>query len=94
MSCCGEKRALWKTQAAVRDRQTPARPATPAAEPPVAGETSQTALRYLGNGALSLRGPSTGRVYLFTGGDTMALVDKKDLDALLRTRLFALAAAN
>jgi len=78
MSCCGQKRLALTA--------TPRR--TPAAEAPRPVRPANPALRYLKEGALALRGPQTGRVYSFDAAGQATAVDPKDLEALLRTRLF------
>jgi hypothetical protein len=69
-------------------RQAPpqAQQATAVAAQPA--EKRHTALRYLGEGRLSLRGPHTGRVYQFAAGGDATPVHTDDVDALLRTWLF------
>jgi hypothetical protein len=44
-------------------------------------------LEYEGSGAIMVRGPATGLGYAFSPGITVA-VDRRDADALRRTRLF------
>jgi hypothetical protein len=58
---------------------------TPAVEAP---RPARPALRYLKEGSLALRGPHTGRVYSFDAAGEATAVDPKDLEVLLRTRLF------
>jgi hypothetical protein len=41
-------------------------------------------LRHTGTGALAVRGPSSGRVYLFSDREATAVL-AEDVDALLRT---------
>ena len=48
-------------------------------------------LRYLGQTALSLRGPFSGRVYNLAAAESELAVDPSDLQALLRTGLFETA---
>lgn len=68
--------------------QAATRPVATALNPPVT--TVEPELRYLGATALSLRGPRSGRLYLFyTAGDVSA-VAPVDVNALLATRLFEL----
>jgi hypothetical protein len=45
-------------------------------------------MRYLGSGALAMRGPRTGRFYAVSGAGAVLTVDREDADALVRTRLF------
>jgi hypothetical protein len=92
MSCCGEKRALLKAKAAnARARHTPSQASpVPTTEATQVDETVRSALRYLGAGSISVCGPHSGRVYYFAREGDATLVDKNDLDALMRTRLFVL----
>lgn len=61
----------------------------PPAETPQAGKTDNAGLRYLGVGSISLCGPQTGRVYYFSAAGNATVVNDNDVDALLRTQLFA-----
>jgi hypothetical protein len=92
MACCGSKRAQAGTRSGARhDRPGESRPGAPGAPPrPIdpAGSPSLV-LRYLGSGALSLRGPRTGRVYHVPGTSDLVTVHPDDGPALLRTGLFA-----
>ena len=47
------------------------------------------ALRYLQSPPILVRGPSTGRHYSFSGAQPLQPVHARDVDALLRTGLFA-----
>jgi hypothetical protein len=49
---------------------------------------SGTALRYLGDDEVLLRGPRTGKVYRFSQDAPVITVASADFDALLKTRLF------
>jgi hypothetical protein len=76
MGCCGQNRA--KIEAG---RMSVTRPAPePKAEEGVR-------LEYTGAGEIVVRGPATGRPYAFSPGTTLN-VDRRDSDALRRTRLF------
>ena len=44
-------------------------------------------LEYTGSGEIVVRGPATGRAYAFASGAKVH-VDRRDSDALRRTRLF------
>ena len=83
MSCCGQRRrALASGSAPI---------ATPS---PNAVQTSGhlsggVALRYRGLGPFTTRSPRTGRLYACGGTGASLHVDAADVDALLRTRLFA-----
>jgi hypothetical protein len=68
---------------------TPALPLQAAASVPAARRESKgLRLRYLGQAALTLRGPFSGRVYNLDAGPTELTADPSDIDALLRTGLF------
>ncbi len=87
MSCCGQKRAA--AASATHGRQH-----APLAAPASAGNGPDAHLvRYLGTSPLSLRGPRSGQVYYFAEAGKTARVDERDIDALLRTRLFVRAPA-
>ena len=79
MSCCGQKRAaLASTFAQVRSQRSPS----------PAPESGDRLMRYLGKPTLTLTGPKSGRVYFFAESGSTAVIDEKDIEALLRTRLF------
>lgn len=83
MSCCGKKRAAAASAIHGRGQSAPL--------PAPAGEGAGPAghrVRYLGASPLSLRGPRSGQVYYFAEAGKTASVDERDIDALLRTRLF------
>lgn len=89
MSCCGQRRATQQAASALaRARRSPSTFMPPAQAFP-AGETNNAVLRYLGVGSISLRGPQTGRAYCFSATGNATVVDDNDVDALLRTQLFA-----
>ncbi len=46
-------------------------------------------LRYLQSRPILVRGPSTGRHYTFSGAQPLQAVHPRDVDALVRTGLFA-----
>ena len=76
MSCCGSRRAAWRSEPSLRARTKPI------AEPEHAdGEAPR--LRCTGSAPLYLRGPASGRAYRF--GAEPVPVDAADLEALLRT---------
>ena len=90
MSCCGQKREALQTgsanaRAQINFRATPSR----ATKAPLSIEMGSALLRYLGAGTISLRGAYTGRVYYFAEKGNPTVVHPDDVDALLRTRLFA-----
>jgi hypothetical protein len=45
-------------------------------------------LRYTGTAPIQVRSPRTGRTYLFSGDTPERIVDRTDVDALLRIGLF------
>lgn len=46
-------------------------------------------LRYLQDRPILVRGPSTGRHYSFSGAQPLQAVHARDVDALVRTGVFA-----
>ena len=90
MPCCGQKRAALQAELArARRQQNPDSIPAPPVETPRAGVTQEVLLRYLGNDAIALRGPHTGRAYRFAGTGATTIVQPQDVVALLRTQLFA-----
>jgi hypothetical protein len=65
----------------------------PAAARSISAGSGYRRVCYLGATKLSLTGPQSGRVYHFAEPGSIVIVDDKDLDALLRTRLFVSVAA-
>jgi hypothetical protein len=91
MSCCGQKRAkLAADSSRARAQQPPPAAPVPIAEAPGPVKSDNVALRYLGKGPISLRGPHTRRAYYFNEKGEATVVDTKDVEALLRTRLFGI----
>ena len=82
MSCCGQKRLAQVAQGTIRFE----RPSEEQA--PMPASISGSALRYLGDDELVLRGPRTGNVYRFTQHSPVITVAPADFDAFLKTRLF------
>ena len=82
MSCCGSRRAAWRSD----DDLAPRRPTHAPGNAPAVREThlrvSASAKR--GGATLYLRGPSSGRAYRFTA-EVGTAVDAVDAEALLRT---------
>lgn len=87
--CCGDRRASLNSHApAARPRQISAANVTRDAVTARPGQAGGVPMRYLGAGALGVRGPRTGRFYAVPGAGAVITVDREDADALARTRLF------
>ena len=65
MSCCGKKREAWRGESPMPAR-APSR------------STGVAYFRYLGNKAITVQGPATGRIYRFWGSGATAAADPKD----------------
>jgi hypothetical protein len=78
MSCCGQQRASLRGSATRRTSRT----AMGARRDTIS--YSVAFLRYLGGGALSVRGPVTGQPYHFGRPGAVLPVDPRDLRGLLR----------
>ena len=99
MSCCGERRRQVAS-AAPRDTDATAlaaRSAMPAAAgaaaamptmPGAVAQRGEVVLRYLGDAAVRVPGPVTGRVYTFTRQQRRQPVAAQDAPALLATQRF------
>jgi hypothetical protein len=105
MGCCGQKRESLHVQTTPQAYQTPVRTNAPVrANVPVpartVSETAQRAvaqavtrvLRFLGSGAVSVRGRASGRIYAFAPGAALQAVDERDVPGLLATGAFATVA--
>lgn len=75
MGCCGDRRAALRTTAGP-------------AGPLPAGPTAR--VEYLGRTSVRVRGPASGRVYVFTPSRRALAVDAADVPLLLRARSFRL----
>jgi len=94
MSCCGRSRANLGVSSAAR---RPAGAGTAAAvvagglqlaaRLPIEPGAMQT-LRYVGGRDVTVRGPVTGRTYLFSAAIPTRAVDAQDAMVLLRTAYF------
>ncbi len=73
MACCGRRSASETPGSAT---------GSPAAEFPA------IAVQYLGTATVTVRGPMTGRRYLFSLGAAAQPVDARDAPAILRSSLF------
>ena len=96
MSCCGQHRDQIRSQGTANlstDRHS-LMPA-PSGRDSLWGNNQQAfpgkgtvALRYREHARLQVRGPITGRTYDFPSDRAAVMVDARDADTLLRTRLF------
>lgn len=88
MACCGEQRRATVrnvTPAATENR-------TPAASPPAVPARSYVGagvkLRYKERSPVQVRGPGTGTRYEFSGQRPVQVVDRRDVERLLKTGFF------
>jgi hypothetical protein len=95
MSCCGHKREqAVAVYAPVRSIPfsgvSGPRAAVAAASAPATATTNgpATKLRYTGVAPIQVKGPRTGRNYVFSGNAPEVPVDRRDSDALMRIGLF------
>jgi hypothetical protein len=95
MGCCGQNRAAARTGSFLPPRPPAAQPT--AESPPAAARPAVVtalapgagvALRYLEGAAILVRGPATGAQYRFTARNAVQVVDARDAEGLLRSRLF------
>lgn len=89
MGCCGDRRAAQR--AADLGMRRSVLLATSASPQPPTAAASTVAVRYLGNESARVRGPVTGRPYLFDRARPVALVHPGDADVMLRGPAFQLA---
>ncbi len=89
MSCCGRTRPVSRERtaaAAIGARQETA------ISPPSAASATRTPsavwLRYTGGSSVRMRGPVTGREYVFSDRRLIQRIDAGDAAALVQTRLF------
>ena len=88
MSCCGQKRAALAAQS-LRPRAATENPPIPTPDGPQrqALGAAPARLRLARAGVLTLRGPRSGRVYLFSDAEACTVL-AEDVDVLLRTGVF------
>lgn len=100
MSCCGQKRRALVSRGSLESTAVLSPPVArgsyvasfaAGAFARLGGRRSSTdiAFRYLGLGLFSLRGVRSGRVYVCESTGATIDADPTDVEALLRTRLFA-----
>jgi len=76
VGCCGKKREALKTQEVARAERRVTPPAPPATT--VLPPSSEQPFHNSGTANLSVRGPVTGRTYVFPGNGETVSVDTKD----------------
>jgi hypothetical protein len=100
MSCCGQHRDALRAPVSAVHPSSMASPLNNAFQPALAAHGSMwnpasvalagrgVQLRYRERAAVRVRGPVTGRSYEFSPARPVHAVDARDVDAMLRTRLF------
>ena len=91
MGCCGQRRVFPGGRSAAHGSFNKPVPVQPQFRAPatITGSASVTApLRYARPGGITVRGPVTGKHYVFTVAAPVQQVDSKDLARLLRTSWF------
>lgn len=96
--CCGQKRSELsrapERMAAPTARQNEHRQTMPSEHPvganpaPAQPSYGMAALRYLEKSPIRVRGPVSGREYVFSASNPVHPVDVRDVTALLATRFF------
>lgn len=93
MACCSSRRSSSEAAPPLRAawpaaRETASVPSTAAAPP-----NPRVPLRYLGRGALALRGPFSGQVYQVAARGDTVMAEAQDVASLLRSGRFEQASA-
>ena len=100
MSCCGQHRETQRAPASAVHPSAVTSPPNANAQPVLAGREFMWSpasvalaghgiqLRYRERAPVRVRGPVTGRIYAFSVAQSMQVVDARDADGLLRTRMF------
>jgi len=65
-----------------------AKNAAPQSAPAAAISGPTAKLRYTGVAAIRVKGPQSGRLYVFSGAEPEASVDRRDAEGLMRIGLF------
>ena len=96
--CCGQKRSELsrapERTAAPAARQNEHRPTVPSDNPvrakpaPAQPSHGMVTLRYLEKSPVQVRGPVSGRQYVFSASSPIQAVDTRDAAGLLATRFF------
>jgi hypothetical protein len=100
MSCCGQHRDAMRAPASKVHPSSVASPLNASVRPALVGHGpmwNPASLALAGRGIqlhcrervpVRVRGPVTGRIYEFSAAQPVQVVDARDADGLLRTRLF------
>ena len=93
MPCCGQNREQARTTAPIKAQQqvqtsqpVPSALQRPASAPAPSGP--MTRVHYTGVAEISVRGPQSGRAYVFSGKNPDRLIPRGDVEGLLRVGLF------
>ncbi len=92
MACCGQSREKARTVEApvVAPRVNTPAPNVMTAQKRAVPLSSggSVKLRYTGMTGVRVQGPASGRIYTFSGAAPEALIDRRDVDGLMRSGLF------
>jgi hypothetical protein len=100
MSCCGQHRETQGATASAVHPSSVASPLKASVQPSLTTRGSMwgsaslalagrgVQLRYRDRAPVQVRGPATGRTYVFSAVQPVQVVDARDADGLLRTRMF------
>ncbi len=96
MGCCGQKREALKQPALPKRQEGPTvthslkvyPKENKAGAPPPISQAGMTPLRYIEQSPVQVRGNATGNIYRFSGGSPVQMIDRRDAEALLKTRFF------
>ena len=81
MGCCNRRREALASDQPTHTQRPRA----------VGTESGRAGIRYLGGAMVTVRGPATGLAYVFSRRQPTRNIDRRDLAALLRSKLFAKA---
>jgi hypothetical protein len=100
MSCCGQHRDAMRAPASTGHPSAVASPLNASVQPALVGHGSMwnpaswalagrgVQLRYRERAPVRVRGPVTGRTYEFSAAQPVQVVDARDADGFLRTKMF------
>ncbi len=93
--CCGKSRAEWSQFGAGKQPSGKtvlggggSAAVLVRASPVNSGVNGTVSVRYTESQAVTVRGPVTGRKYLFSSGSPVQTVDTRDANAILQARFF------